>query len=464
LLLSCCCLSGIGGFWFFFLGSDKVEEQVVGIWQVDVVATKAANKARWHIVPDNLALEFNKDHTCRVTMRNEEILKGTWRVVARKDKSVTIELKLDSAPQPVPMKLTARDKDHLSLTESTAVADCEVVRVSAFPQPPSYENVPVLKPRAQFQPGWGKAGTEEAIVARLFLAADGSRLAVSSLPGLGGKGRLQVWDVSGNPKRVYDGDGEVLALAPDGKRLLRRLLAVAEEIVDVDSGAAVTADVSAIHGFFQGADVLVVAGFNADAKQGGLAVSVLDAATGKKTAALGPVGELDAQLVAVNGGGDLYVGASKPDRVRVFNVAAGKVVREITPAVEAPFRVEWYLFTASADGKYFAANVVGGDTPVPTIFSAATGAKVADLPRGVGLPEGFVPGRELVLVPGVITRPGRKGGVDLVAYDFSKKTVVAACRANDKAFTNMAVSSNGRVLAAATVDGDVFVWDLAQLK
>ena len=50
---------------------------------------------------------------------------------------------------------------------------------------------------------------------------------------------------------------------------------------------------------------------------------------------------------------------------------------------------------------------------------------------------------------------------DVVAYDFTRQSVVAVFRGpENSAVTQVAVSRDGRVLAAGTRDGTVLIWDV----
>src|SRR5207244_1841265 len=111
------------------------------------------------------------------------------------------------------------------------------------------------------------------------------------------------------------------------------------------------------------------------------------------------------------------------------------------------------------------------------IFKATDGAVAASLPRGVGPYNAvFCPGRDIYLTPGNLA-PSDKGPPDIVAYDINKQTFVAAFRGLEKqlaaaVFTadgrvsaeGVAVSADGSVLAAGDEEGNVLIWDLAQLK
>jgi hypothetical protein len=467
-LLLCGCCGGIGAaVWFFVLGA-KPEDQLVGVWVVDMEATKTMNKDKWRQVPGNLALELNKDGSCRVTQRSTEGKKGTWKVVATKDKGFTIEIKLDGEFGANRMRLTPKDKDRLVLDQCQILSDCELKKVTTFPEPANYDSAPVLKPRAQFNPGFGKAGSNDARIDRIFVSSDGSRVAISS--GTFPNTKVQVWDVSAEPKKVYEGNGQAIALAPQGKRLLTLGNTGQPEFIDVDAGKSTAkTNYFASNVYFQTADVVLMMTPGLDvAKQKPLVINFIDAGTGNKIASREAV-QPDRVTVAppVKNGAELFCLQMDTPKIQVFDLDNNKVAREFALPVEAPLKVSGFDLVVSQDGRLMAVMVTGGEMPVATVYNAMTGAKVAELPRGLtlsGRNTAILPNRDVLIAPSNMAQKDKKSGVDFVAYDFGKNSLLAVMRGNDKPSYVAAVSTDGRVLVVGNQDGEVMVWDLTQIK
>src|SRR5262249_1668951 len=74
------------------------------------------------------------------------------------------------------------------------------------------DEVQVIQPRARFNMGLAGADKKDLRIHRLFLSADGSRLAVSNMIGAK-KQLLHLWDLTGAAKRLDEWDGAVEALS-----------------------------------------------------------------------------------------------------------------------------------------------------------------------------------------------------------------------------------------------------------
>jgi WD40 repeat protein len=149
---------------------------------------------------------------------------------------------------------------------------------------------------------------------------------------------------------------------------------------------------------------------------------------------------------------------------------------EIPLAVEKPNKTSWASVPGhpvSPDGTWIAAAVTNGVVK-PTIFNGTTGAVAATLSRrlvelGLGGNTAqvfFVRDRPVLLAPSTIAGKGKSGPrTDIVAYDFTKQKIVAVFRGEETSeIVRVAVSGDGRILAAGNREGTVMIWDLAPLR
>jgi WD40 repeat protein len=337
-------------------------------------------------------------------------------------------------------------------------------------RPPKAEGLPLegeaavqlISPRARFNAAFPSGDMLNPRVHTLLLSADGSRVAVSNHAFTAPK--IQVWDASGPPKKLHEYEGQVVALSPDGKRLVRWGGVWGPEIVDVGSGK-VLGRLSYVgdHFYYRSSDVVVVMKRSNDWRQARkFPVRQLDAATG---ADLGGFEGSDDDRVSicapVKGGRELVLGVEKANRVKVWDLSTRRLVREF--ALAPPESVGmWHGFLASPDGKWIA---VGWGRAGTQVLDGETGSVVTTLPRGLyAYNHAFVPGRDIYLAPSNLARAVKTGPcLDIVAYDLNRRAVIAAFRGHEKPDLQIALSGDGRVMATGDEAGNVLLWDLGQL-
>jgi predicted Zn finger-like uncharacterized protein len=449
--------------WFFVLrhGSESsAEESILASWQVDLDATKAmlelqGDKVMWKAVPPKLALEFHKDGTGRWLAFRDEIENLTWKLVAKKDNRLTVAVLTERADKAVEVHLTPKGKDRLLME---FIVKAELTRGPALPAPPKYveDNAPVIKPRARFDLGLTSGTKEDKTIGPLLLSADGSRLAVSNG---GRKPGIQIWDISGEPKKLQEHEGAVSAFSADGKRLVRGRNWL-NEIIDADSGKVLgTIDLFANQWHFLSADVLFATLYN----EKRLRVDEYSAATGKKLRSFtAPLNSHISVSPPVRGGRGLVVGVHKTNQIKVWDLATQQVTREF-PLAAGKVNDLWFDYIVSPDGRWLVVKVAGDQGKV---FNGTTGAVTATVPPRIGTYQAaFVPKRDIYLTLSNVVR-GKSGSEnDVVAYDVPKQLVVAAFRGQENdLLERIAVSGDGRVLAAGTREGLVIVWALSQLR
>ena len=101
------------------------------------------------------------------------------------------------------------------------------------------ENIKVISARASFTPGAG-AKVKKGIEQSVFVTADGKLLAMEIESS--GQSSAQIWDISATPKKLHEYKGRILALSPDGKRMVRIGRLRQEEVADVETGAKIGGD------------------------------------------------------------------------------------------------------------------------------------------------------------------------------------------------------------------------------
>jgi WD40 repeat protein len=330
--------------------------------------------------------------------------------------------------------------------------------------PSGAEGATVIGPRARFNTAFPPADPpDKPRVHTLFLSADGTRLAASNSSLT--KPVIQLWDVSGPPRKLHDYPGQVVALSPDGRRLVRWGEAGDLEVVDAEGGQVLgTLQYTGDHVYFRSPDVIVAMSQSHDwSRAQKFHVRQYDAATGKDLGSFEASDDDRVHICApVKGGRELVLGVVKANQIKVWDLTTRRLVREfpLTPPRSAG---SWSGFLASPDGTWLAFE--RGGTPTE-VFDGTTGSVVTTLPRGLGpYNSAFVPGRDVYLAPSNLARAVKTGPRhDIVAYDLQRRAVVAAFRGHEKSYLEVAVSADGRVMATGDEAGDVLLWDLGQLQ
>jgi WD40 repeat protein len=338
-------------------------------------------------------------------------------------------------------------------------------------RPPKTDGLPLggeaavrlISPRARFNTAFPSGNRENPRVHTLLLSADGSLAAVSNLS-LREK-KVQLWDVSGPPRKLREYEGYLKAFSPDGKRFVRSRGLGRREIVDVDGGQVLgRLNYVADHVYFRSPDVVVAMSMSHDwSRAQKFHVRQYDAATGKELSSFEGSDDDRVHICPpVNGGRELVLYVEKANRVQVWDLSARRLVREF-PLAPPKGAGSCQGFVAGPDGKWLAVAWAGG-TPTQ-VLDAATGSAVATLPRGLhAYHAAFAPGRDVYLTPSNLARADKTGSpLDVVAYDLQRRAVVAAFRGHQKPGLEVAVSADGKVMASGDEAGDVLLWDLGQL-
>ncbi len=335
-------------------------------------------------------------------------------------------------------------------------------------QAKSQGSAAIIAPRARFNPGFPadpktKVLGDKPGIFTIFISADGKRVAVSNSSF--NKKKIQIWDISGEPRKLKEYDGTIRALSPDGKRM-HRSIGLTQEVVDADTGKVLGFGGSTDHSYFRSPDVIVNIQPSGDwSKAKKLKIDQYNAADGKLLDSF-DASEDDRVRVAapVNQGRETVLGLEKVNRIQVWDLVNKTLIRE-TSLKSPKAGSSWWGYTVSSDGKFIAMALGTGEQPVD-IFDSTSGNVVATLPRGIGWANGFfVPNRAVYISSSRIERKTYTGdGLDLAAYDVKQQQIVAVFRGHEVAHSARAVSANGKVMASGDQAGNVLIWDLAQVK
>jgi hypothetical protein len=348
------------------------------------------------------------------------------------------------------------------------------------PMPKNVEPAPkleigiVVKPTAQFNasfpteksPG-NQAFDNKPGIYKLFLSADGSRVAISNFAN-DDKKRIQIWDISGEPKKTADLKGNVLAFSPDGKRLVRRENFGAR-IVEVETDTSVGDLRFSEHFYFLSPDVLVEMHPSNDwTKAEKFKVSKYEASTGRELESF-DAAEDDRVSIAspIKQNTEIVFAMPRAGKIGVSSLTTKNSVREFTYGTPDPKSFGWGIMSSS-DGKWLSVNRdITGST---AILDGESGAEVMTIPKQLEFLNSqgrvsFLPNRNIIAGCSRLGNPPRNYAfVDMVAYDFVKKAVVATFKGHDAELERFAVSSDGRIMASGDKSGNVLIWNLEEIK
>ena len=333
--------------------------------------------------------------------------------------------------------------------------------------PKGASNVKVISPRARFKCQFATNALGKAEVHDLFLSADGSRLAISNQDNQNGV--IQIWDVRAQPARVIEYKGRAEGFSPDGKMVVNgQVLLAGPQVLNADSGKVIW---EMKHGgtyfCFRSPEILVVLDRYGVDKSGKLVIHQYDAATGKDAGSFEAKSDMNFDSCPpVKQGRELFLGQSQSNLVRVWDLQERKLLREFHPANPKPPDPKWGKslwsgFLASPDGKWLLFQS-GGD---PVVYDTATGKPHIVLPKGFSaFPQAFLPGRSVYVSYQYGAAPDKSDKqFELSAFDLEKKTSIACFRGHESFASELAVSSDGKVMASVEKNGTVLLWRLADL-
>ncbi len=458
-------------------GVAPTAEQLVGIWQGDPEATKAVNPQNWQHANTRRAFELKKDGTFLQTHDfglKIKPLPGAWKVTATEKTATKVDMDaLDSGAISFTEWMTLQGPDKLLVDRRRVGLPVLVMnRVQRFPDVGTPTGVEPTKipPRAEFVMGLGATESEKSIN-MLCLSSDGKRVAVSNNGGgNGGKSTatIQIWDVSGEPKKLKELPGRLYAMSPDGTRIIYNAFPDRDIIImDIDSGKKIaTLEASSDRLRFPSNDVVweLPQPWHSNIAPNKVEVAKYDANTGK---------QLGKHLVSKDGKGyfsrpvkddlDFYF-VTNSAKVIVWDSTTQKLKKEF-PLVfnnQERFDLNGPGFSISTDAKWLITDIVvkGNNRRTASYdLSAGAVAKEMELPSLFSHYQ-FVPNREIFL----IYQSDGMGKVNLLAVDVKTEKVVASLVDVDTDYPRMVFSANGSLLAVPLPGGRVKLWDLDRLK
>ena len=230
------------------------------------------------------------------------------------------------------------------------------------------ENVKVISARASFTPGAGARS-------RKALSSPYSSPPTESSWRSRLKHRVkrsaQIWDISTTPKKLHEYKGNIMALSPDGKRMVRTGPLLEVEVADVETGAKIGSGYIQSGNeylWFRSPDILVTMrgrlSFNlSDPKNlEKLTMREYDVAKGTfvREFEVSEDPRVDASGLS-NNGRELVLGVSNANKFKVWDLQGPTLLREVRLPNEVFVEygrqrqlADWFGFTVSSDSKLFA--------------------------------------------------------------------------------------------------------------
>lgn len=336
------------------------------------------------------------------------------------------------------------------------------------------DDLKVIAPRTTFTADFGKAKDSEDLSYGPLYVTNGGDVVVATRT----DPQVQAWSTLGEPKKRWEKKGRAEWLSMDGASL--GLYGAGVLAVDVASGEPT--DVSASWTNTRAVQTKL-GRFDWGRGSSGVArdqflIDQFEVLPSIKQ--LEPVNAGDDGFVvvvpAVKQGAELVFGLPRKNKVRVFDFAKKAVTREFTLSNPRVLNTTawsqgyapWRGFGVSTDGKWiYTRRWYSGREPDPIEIFDATGTRVATLPaEGVNEVSGaFIPGRDLYIaaVSGPVKGTNFRAG-DILVFDINKRAFLAGLRSEQLGtVTRIAISPDGKSLAAGAAGGQIAVWDLTKL-
>src|SRR5262245_51695583 len=310
-----------------------------------------------------------------------------------------------------------------------------------------------LQPRATFKP---KHRLSKGLQ-HLMLTPDGTRLVI---PFADDK-KTEIWDIVGEPKQVKEINGEAFAISPDGA-LVVRSINHEYDIANTETGAAVYKVPSSLRSRrFAFRSPTVIWHVQVGEKRERWLVRDLNTATGQESviSEIADDPSSDRGLLDVDGRTELIRGFEKTRRVQSWDIASGKITRDVTLSVK-DVPESWSQFDVSLDGKWISAEF-RVDQGVH-IFDGKSGSLVSILPKQV-YDGRFVPKHDLFVgkwIRGEML-DGRWQVAEGHGFFDTHTGKIRAFAPSDGLLR--AISANGNVMVTAQKSGDLKVWDLSPI-
>lgn len=288
---------------------------------------------------------------------------------------------------------------------------------------------------------------------RLYVSHDGKRLFLY----LDNAKVTQVWDLSAEPKNLRTIKGQVYAVSPGGTRLIRYGEG-RPEIVDADTDRITATlryegEYPVFKVSFMDETTLLGARLKGRSNPGEPQLHVVerfDAATGAATTVFETGLPSDGSGQFLMAGKHIFTLEPKANKVRAWDIAAGKIDREIT-IDDGVKDSSWLGIKVSEDGGRLMLANLGKRL----VFDARTGQRVASQEIGLGTGEHFA-GDRLAAQKYFIDSKSKPHPGQAV-YSLPDLELVCFLPSND---VRIAYSANGKVAVAYSKSCELIVWDL----
>jgi WD40 repeat protein len=325
------------------------------------------------------------------------------------------------------------------------------------PAKPNNEKPGVIADRVRFSADFAQAGDAPRIF-RVFLSRHGKRVAITN----GGlSSRTQVWDISGEPKKLQDFAGTCEAISPDGKRVI-----VNKEkdrfILDADTGADKAPIGRSGNPYFHDDNQIWTFRGPYEGRALLTKINPINGQRQDKDIAIPVKGSGIENVYHLSDKGELFCYFKETAEHHVWDTNTQKWTRKTSLKLGAGERIPQGSHTTySPDGQWLVAQAGTAPPFGLTVFNTSTGAGTK-LPRdefSVVQPV-FVAGKDLLLLRNY---QGPNPNKVIVAYDVKANAIVGSF-GNVESISIVAVSSDGGTLAAGTGEGQVVIWDVKKLK
>jgi WD40 repeat protein len=331
------------------------------------------------------------------------------------------------------------------------------------------KDLQTINPRKQFTAEIPKSDTGSTVnVSKLALNQDGSRLIIS----MGANEQIQIWDIQNEPNKLASAKGSTSGFSSDGL-LISGYFGVGNNLIETESGKPSSAkfigtSTTDLRGTLRSDKVNFWWERSTDWRNPAAFV-IRESESDKSTARFNHnAGDDDRVVLAtpVNQDKELMFGVPAQNKIRVFNFTSKSITREFELDKPRPYSSvgkvpSWDGFAVHPEGKWIAVRRrFGSVDPLEFFdsngkFSSQLGEKKFHEASGI-----FLPGRDLY-VAGVYPIAGAKTAE---AYDLVRKEIVASFSGHTSSVWCIAVSGNGKIMATASLNGEICIFDLTQIK
>jgi WD40 repeat protein len=296
---------------------------------------------------------------------------------------------------------------------------------------------------------------------RIFLSNDGSRVLVDYTLSARDM-KCEIWDLKPQPKKVSEIPGEIIALSPDGKKLLlpSKDAYQAVDVLDVESGKKLgKIPTAGRFQFFIDSDLVLLVWPNntpESKSKDAIHVAVYNLKTGVQQPEFKIPSEGPVKLTGIiNDRKEIAFAWHSKGRMEIWDIATGKIVSERTFPPDSSL-TEWSCFDVSNDGKYAFIKRWANEPVKVYDFSSGNELAFKMLESYVIVPNG-----DLILESAILSK-NSSSWMGWKLKEFTSGKPIAFLP--DSSLIN-AISANGRIFASTHHStSEVLIWDLSQIN